>query len=60
VKHGQNRNGKDPALLPELFQLPQTLNYSYGAGTELLSHTNLSHGQALALKAWDAAIVEEN
>jgi beta-galactosidase len=60
VKHGQNRNGKTLHFYLNYSSSPQTLNYSYGAGTELLSHTNLSHGQALALKAWDAAIVEEN
>jgi beta-galactosidase len=60
VKHGQNRNGKTLHFYLNYSSSPQTLNYSYGAGTELLSHTNLSHGQTLSLKAWDAAIVEEN
>jgi beta-galactosidase len=60
VKHGQNRNGKTLHFYLNYSSSPQTLDYSYGAGTELLSHTNLSHGQALALKPWDAAIVEEN
>jgi len=60
VKHGQNRKGKTLHFYLNYSSSPQTLTYSYGAGTELLSHTNLSRGQALALKAWDAAIVEEN
>ena len=60
VKHGQNRNGKTLHFYLNYSSSPQTLNYSYAAGTELLTHTNLNHGQALALKAWDAAIVEEN
>ena len=60
VKHGQNRNGKTLHFYLNYSSSPQTLNYSYAAGTELLSHTSLSHGQALALKAWDAAIVQEN
>ncbi len=60
VKHGQNRHGKTLHFYLNYSSSPQTLNYSYAAGTELLSHTTLGHGQALALKAWDAAIVEEN
>jgi beta-galactosidase len=60
VKHGQNRNGKTLHFYLNYSSSSQTLNYSYAAGTELLSHTSLSHGQTLALKAWDAAIVEEN
>ena len=60
VKHGQNRNGKTLHFYLNYSSCPQTLNYSYAAGTELLSHTNFSHGQTLSLKAWDAAIVEEN
>jgi len=60
VKHGQNRNGKTLHFYLNYSSSPQTLNYSYAAGTELLSHTTLSHGQTLTLKAWDAAIVEED
>ena len=60
VKHGQNRNGKTLHFYLNYSSSPQTLDYSYAAGTELLSHTTLSHGQTLTLKAWDAAIVEEN
>jgi len=51
VKHGQNRNGKTLHFYLNYSSSPQTLNYSYGAGTELLSHTNLSHGQALAVES---------
>jgi len=60
VKHGQNRNGKTLHFYLNYSSSPQAVNYSYGAGTELLSHTSISHGQAMSLKAWDAAIVEEN
>src|SRR5208282_1343782 len=60
VKHGQNRNGKTLHFYLNYSSSPQTLNYSYAEGTELLSHTSLSHGQTLTLKAWDAAIVEED
>jgi beta-galactosidase len=59
VKHGQNRSGKTLHFYLNYSNSPQTFNYSYAAGTELLSQSHLSRGQALTLKAWDAAIVEE-
>jgi beta-galactosidase len=59
VKHGQNRNGKTLHFYLNYSSSAQAFNYAYAAGTELLSQTSLSHGQALTLKAWDAAIVEE-
>jgi len=59
VKHGQNRNGKTLHFYLNYSSSPQTFTFSYAGGRELLSETNLSHGQSLTLKAWDAAIVEE-
>ncbi len=59
VKHGKNRNGNTLHFYLNYSSAPQTVNYGYGAGTDLLSQGAVSHDEKLTLKPWDAAIVEE-
>jgi beta-galactosidase len=59
VKHGKNRNGKILHFYLNYSSAPQTVNYTYGAGTDLLSQSTVGHTQQLTLMPWDAAIVEE-
>lgn len=59
VKHGTNRNGKVLHFYLNYSNAPETITFSYGAGTELLLQAAVSNGQTLTLQPWDAAIVEE-
>jgi beta-galactosidase len=59
VKHGQNRHGKTLHYYLNYSSDPQTFDYSYSAGAELLTQNAIQHGQKISLKPWDAAIVEE-
>ncbi len=59
VKHGKNRGGKTLHFYLNYSSAPQTVNYEYGAGTDLLSQSAVGHEQKVILKPWDAAIVEE-
>jgi len=59
VKHGQNRRGKTLHYYLNYSSDPQTFDYSYAAGAELLTQNAIQHGQKITLKPWDAAIVEE-
>jgi beta-galactosidase len=59
VKHGQNHRGKTLHYYLNYSSDPQTFDYSYAAGAELLTQSGVQHGQKITLKPWDAAIVEE-
>jgi beta-galactosidase len=59
VKHGQNRRGKTLHYFLNYSNEAQNLNYAYGAGMDLLTQKTAARGQMIALKPWDAAIVEE-
>ena len=59
VKHGVNRKGKTLHYFLNYSSDPQTITYSFGGGTDLLSQSEVGHGQNIKLKPWDAAIVEE-
>lgn len=59
VKHGQNRRGKTLHYYLNYSTDAQTCDYSYAAGTELLTQRAIEHGQKITLKPWDAAVVEE-
>jgi beta-galactosidase len=59
VKHGQNRKGKTLHYFLNYSAEAQSFEYVYGPGTELLTRSVAAHGQKIALKPWDAAIVEE-
>jgi len=59
VKHGVNRKGKNLHYFLNFSSESQTVAYSYGEGTELLTQAVVSHLQNITLKPWDAAIVEE-
>jgi beta-galactosidase len=59
VKHGQNRRGKTLHYYLNYSGEPETFEYSYSAGTELLGDRGVEHGVRVTLKPWDAAIIEE-
>lgn len=59
VKHGVNRSGKTIHYYLNYSSEPQTLEYSYGAGSDLLKQTVVTHGQKITVQPWDLAIVEE-
>lgn len=59
VKHGVNRKGKTLHYYLNYSSDPQTLTFEYGAGSELLQQSAVSHGQSITLRPWDAAIIEE-
>jgi len=59
VKHGTNRNGKTIHYYLNYSNDPQTFQYPYGAGEELLTQNAVASSQALTLKPWDLVIIEE-
>jgi beta-galactosidase len=59
VKHGTNRSGKTIHYYLNYSSGPQTVNYVYGGGTDLLTQTIVNHSQQITLKPWDLAIIEE-
>jgi beta-galactosidase len=59
VKHGRNSQGKTLHFYLNYSSASQTVPYSYGSGTDLLSQRIVDGGQSLSLQPWDAAIVEE-
>jgi len=59
VRHGRNRQGK---LLHYYFNYSgqeQSVPYSHGKGSDLLTGASIAQGQLLRLKPWDLAIVSE-
>jgi beta-galactosidase len=59
VKHGLNRDGKALHYYLNYSSNPQTFQYPYGAGTDLLTEAPMAHSQSITLKPWDVAIIEE-
>jgi hypothetical protein len=59
VKHGQNRRRKTLHYYLNYAIDSRTFDCPYAAGTKSLAQSGLEHGQKIALKPWDAAIVEE-
>ena len=59
VKHGTNRNGKAIHYYLNYSSNPQTLKYSYAAGTDLLTQTSISNSQQVTVKPWDLLLIEE-
>lgn len=59
VKHGVNREGKTIHYYFNYSSDPQTFNYSYKPGSNLLTQTAVANSQALSLKPWDIAIIKE-
>jgi beta-galactosidase len=59
VKHGLNRKGKALHYYLNYSSDPQTVTYAYGPGADLLAQSAVARAQSIALKPWDAAIIEE-
>ena len=59
VRHGRNAQGKLLHYYLNFSGEAQSASFSYGNGSELLSGTPIRNGQALKIKPWDLAIVEE-
>jgi beta-galactosidase len=59
VKHGTNRQGKTIHYYLNYSSNPQTFQYAYGAGVDLLSEASVAHSQSVTLKPWDLAIIKE-
>jgi beta-galactosidase len=59
VKHGVNRAGKTLHYYFNYSSNPQTFNYPYRLGSDLLTQTAVTASQTVALKPWDLAIIEE-
>nr|WP_315221649.1 Beta-galactosidase C-terminal domain [uncultured Duganella sp.] len=59
VRGGTLRNGNRVRYLLNYPAKPQRVSYTYANGTELLSGRAVKRGQALELKPWGVAIVEE-
>jgi len=59
VKHGINRNGKMIHYYFNYSSGPRAFIYSWGAGSDLLTETAISHKQTVTLKPWDLVVVEE-
>ena len=59
VKHAQNRNGKALHFYMNFSSAPQSVEYNYAAGRNLLIDGTVSNGQSLSLQLWDLAIIEE-
>ncbi len=59
VKSGVNGLGRETHYYLNYSSEPQSLTYSHGAGTDLLSDKTIAVGERLQLAPWEAAIVEE-
>jgi beta-galactosidase len=59
VQHGVNRTGHRIHYYFNYSGNEVKANYEYGAGTNLLDGKAVAKGSALALPAWDLAIIEE-
>jgi beta-galactosidase len=59
VRHGRNAQGKLLHYYLNFSSEAQSVSYAYGSGTDLLTDGVVQKGHALALKAWDLAIVVE-
>jgi beta-galactosidase len=59
VRGGTLQNGHQVRYVLNYSAKPQRMTYVHADGTELLSGRAVTRGQALELKPWDVAIVEE-
>jgi beta-galactosidase len=59
VKHGLNRNGNTLHYYLNYSSDPQTIQYPYGPGSDLLTQAPVAHSQSITLKPWDLAIIKE-
>jgi beta-galactosidase len=59
VKHGISRDGRNLHYYLNYSNSPAALNYSYTAGTDLLSGQSLAQGQQITLAPWDLVIAKE-
>ena len=60
VRGGTGQDGRQIRYVLNYSAKPQRLSYGYANGTELVSGKPLKRGQALELKPWGVAIVEEH
>jgi beta-galactosidase len=60
VKHGVNRNGKTLHYYLNYSSGPQTFQYPYGAGIDLLTQAAIAPSQSITLKPWDLAVIRED
>jgi beta-galactosidase len=59
VKHGTNRAGNKIHYYLNYSGDSQKVTYPYGGGSDLLSGEAIAQSQAILLKPWDLAIIEE-
>src|SRR5919109_2126872 len=59
AKHGVNRNGKTIHFYLNYSGEPQTFDYPYGDGSDLLRQAALTRNQRVTVQPWDLVIVEE-
>jgi beta-galactosidase len=59
VKHGVNGKGRKIHYYMNYSSQPQTFEYAYGAGADLLSDSKVSNAQKVTLNPWDLVIIEE-
>jgi beta-galactosidase len=58
VRHGRNRQGKVIYYYFNYSGESQTVHYSHGTGSDLLTGDAVAQGQNLTLKPWDLAIIQ--
>src|SRR6266536_1400049 len=59
VRHGRNAQGKLLHYYLNFSGQEQSLSYSYGDGSDLLTDNRVRQGQGVKLKPWDLAIIAE-
>jgi beta-galactosidase len=59
VKHGTNREGQVIHYYMNYSSEPQTFQYPYKAGDDILTGTAVAPSRALTLKPWDLVIIRE-
>lgn len=60
VRHGTNSSGRRMHYYLNYSGEPQTFEYAYGVGTDLLAAAPISTSKRVTVPAWDLAIVEES
>lgn len=60
IRHARNPKGTPIHFYLNFSTEPQSLTYSYGTGTELLSGKKTTHDGRMTLGPWDLAIVAES
>jgi beta-galactosidase len=59
VKHGRGNRGRLIHYYLNYSGENQTVQYSYGSGTELLSAKPVASGQSVSISPWNLAVIEE-